>query len=159
MRPRALLLLLVLLAFALAPLAASQPGAGLTATDDGSGGGPAYHFAPDRLVVAPGATVTVSDTGQEPHSVTAVDKSFDVTVQPGGGATFTAPAAPGEYRFYCKFHAGPTTQPGQGMAGVLVVQSANATTPASSSPPAKTPGFAAWTPVAAALALVALRRR
>jgi plastocyanin len=150
-----------LLALLLLPLVASlaqgQDAARINAVDDGSGGGPGYHYDPLRLAVAPGATVTVHDAGQEPHTLSAVDKSFDVSLAPGGDATFTAPTAPGEYKFYCKYHAGPATEPGQGMAGVLVVQAANAT---SSTPAAKSPGFGpAALVVALGAAVLLLGRR
>jgi plastocyanin len=40
------------------------------------------------------------------HTVTSDDgKSFDVTVNPGKTATFTAPSSPGTYKFHCKIHS------------------------------------------------------
>jgi plastocyanin len=42
----------------------------------------------------------------ESHSVTADGAGgFDVTVQPGRSATFTAPDRPGRYPFHCTFHS------------------------------------------------------
>ena len=66
--------------------------------------------------VAPGAQVTVENMDQIAHTVTADrgDGVFDVTVDPGGSATFTAPSKPGSYRFHCKFHSD--------MHGTLVVK-------------------------------------
>ncbi|MHB8632935.1 MAG: cupredoxin domain-containing protein [Thermoplasmatota archaeon] len=101
----------------------------LTATDDGSGAGPGYHYDPIQPTASPGETIRVVDTGSEPHSVTAVDGSFDVTVRPGTNATFTAPAS-GVHRFYCKFHAGPMTPLGKGMVGILTVAGSGPRTPA-----------------------------
>lgn len=151
-------LLLVLL---VAPLALAQ-GATLTAEDNGSGGGPGYRFAPNRLVVAPGATVALANTGTEPHTFTPVQKDAfaDVTLQPGEHGSLTAPTTPGEYKFYCKFHASADADPATAMAGVLVVQAANATTTAA---PATTthadPGFEAVLLVAALGSGVLLLRR
>lgn len=40
------------------------------------------------------------------HTVTADSgQAFDVTVQPGQTATFTAPATAGSYKFHCTFHS------------------------------------------------------
>lgn len=70
------------------------------------------HFAPN------GASVTVSNEGQFPHTLTAVDGSFDTgTVGPGSSAQL-AVDEPGIYRVYCTLHG---TAQGDGMAGVLVV--------------------------------------
>jgi len=55
---------------------------------------------------APGSTVQVTNNDSETHSVTAdTDNTFDVTIQPGKTATFTAPTATGSYKFHCMFHS------------------------------------------------------
>lgn len=57
----------------------------------------------------------VENRDQVAHTVTA-DASgslFDVTVDPGSTASFTAPTSPGSYKFHCRFHAN--------MHGTLVV--------------------------------------
>ncbi|WP_425460922.1 cupredoxin domain-containing protein [Lacisediminihabitans profunda] len=55
--------------------------------------------------VAPGATVTVTNTDSQAHTVTSDDgASFDVTIQGGATATFTAPSTPGSFAFHCTFH-------------------------------------------------------
>jgi len=55
--------------------------------------------------VKAGSTVTVTNNDTVAHTVTADDsKSFDVTVNAGATATFTAPAA-GTYKFHCKIHS------------------------------------------------------
>ncbi len=107
-----------------APSARSSPGA----LASGTPAGPTPPAAPAAAVtidhfayrvpssVRPGATVTVTNNDQVAHTVTA-DQSgslFDVTVDPGSTATFTAPDKPGSYKFHCKFHAN--------MHGVLVVR-------------------------------------
>lgn len=67
---------------------------------------------------APGGTLTVSNDGQLPHTLTAVDGSFDTgTVTAGGSAELTIDE-PGVYRVFCSLHG---TAQGEGMAGVLVV--------------------------------------
>lgn len=58
------------------------------------------------LTVRPGAQITVVNRDGAGHTVTADDgKSFDVSMAGGGGsATFTAPSAPGTYKFHCTIH-------------------------------------------------------
>ncbi len=63
----------------------------------------AYSSVPS---VAPGAKVTVTNKDAEAHTVTADGPGgFDVKVDPGTSATFTAPTAPGSYAFHCSYHA------------------------------------------------------
>lgn len=65
--------------------------------------------------IPPGATVKVINKDSAPHTVTAKDKGgFDVEVDGGKTATFTAPAEPGEYGIICTFHPN--------MSGTLVVK-------------------------------------
>ncbi|WP_245791376.1 cupredoxin domain-containing protein [Actinacidiphila rubida] len=65
-----------------------------------------FAFHPSPLKVAPGATVTVTNADSTAHTVTATGaKAFDTgTIAPGGTATFTAPKAPGSYRYICTIH-------------------------------------------------------
>lgn len=133
----------VLAAGALLLLAPSAAAASLDALDDGGN----YRFQPFDLTAKPGEQVTLRDAGQEAHTMTSADGAWPaITVQPGGSAGLAAPAAPGDYRFYCAYHAGPGTPPGQGMAGTLHVASAGsagsgAPGPNGSAPPGKgTPG-------------------
>lgn len=62
-----------------------------------------YSFPP--LTVAPGERVRVLDGDDEPHTLTAVDGSFDTgsfdKAEPG---EFTAPTKPGTYQIYCRVH-------------------------------------------------------
>lgn len=108
-------------------------------------------------MVEPGAEVSVvaPPDNAEPHTVTAVEREqFDVqALQPGETRSFRAPTEPGEYPFYCVYHGDAQ---GNGMAGVLVVQTAPAGPPPSV-PPSPTPGTPAEEEVPApAPALVAL---
>jgi plastocyanin len=55
--------------------------------------------------VKAGSTVSVKNDSTSQHTVTSDDgKAFDVTIDPGKTATFTAPAA-GSYKFHCKIHS------------------------------------------------------
>ena len=65
--------------------------------------------------VGPGAKVVVMNEDAVNHTVTAEKKSdFDVTVEAGSTATFTAPTTPGTYKYICTFHPN--------MMGTLVVK-------------------------------------
>ncbi|HEV8359933.1 MAG TPA: cupredoxin domain-containing protein [Candidatus Thermoplasmatota archaeon] len=81
------------------------------------------HYEPTEPVAAPGSPVVVRNTGSDRHTVTSVDQAWpEVELGPGESKSFNAPAANGTYRFYCRYHASPAAQPGQGMAGALHVQ-------------------------------------
>jgi plastocyanin len=67
------------------------------------------------ITTAPGATITLVDLDDEPHTVTADDGSFKAgPFDPKKPAQLVAPATPGSYPFHCEIH--PT------MHGTLVVQ-------------------------------------
>ncbi len=56
--------------------------------------------------VTPGAQVMVKNDDSTNHTVTAADDGgFDVTVEAGLTAMFTAPSKPGNYPYVCNFHA------------------------------------------------------
>jgi plastocyanin len=65
--------------------------------------------------VAAGATVMVTNTDRVAHTVTADTSGslFDVNIDAGGSASFTAPTQPGTYEFHCIYHGN--------MHGTLVV--------------------------------------
>lgn len=67
---------------------------------------------------APGGTLTVSNDGQLPHTLTAVDGSFDTRTVAAGGSADLSIEEPGVYQVFCALHG---TAQGEGMAGVLVV--------------------------------------
>jgi len=89
------------------------------------------HFAPTDN------TITVTNDGQLPHTLTAVDGSFDTgQVAPGSSAQLSVDA-PGIYRVFCSLHG---TAQGEGMAGLLVVGEAE---PASVAAPSDTSAISA----------------
>ena len=61
----------------------------------------AFHTTP----VNAGSTVTVRNNTQTTHTVSQDGGGFDVTVDAGKTATFTAPAAAGSYKFHCNIHS------------------------------------------------------
>lgn len=81
---------------------------------------------------APGGTLTVSNDGTLPHTLTAVDGSFDTGTVASGGSAELSIDEPGVYRVFCALHG---TAQGEGMAGVLVV---GEPTPAATALPADT---------------------
>jgi plastocyanin len=63
-----------------------------------------FSFTPKTLTVAPGQTVTFVNDDTEPHTATAVDKTFD-----SGGLDLHdswkhAFSKPGTYAYYCEMH-------------------------------------------------------
>jgi plastocyanin len=64
--------------------------------------------------VKAGATVTANNNDSVEHTVTADDGSFNITIEPGKTATFTAPSDAGDYKFHCNIHTN--------MTGTLTVQ-------------------------------------
>ncbi|MFE7527616.1 cupredoxin domain-containing protein [Kitasatospora sp. NPDC057542] len=64
-----------------------------------------FSFEPGDFTAAPGAVVTVTNTGTTAHSLTAQDGGFDTgAIAPGATATLTAPTQPGAYSYLCTFH-------------------------------------------------------
>lgn len=61
-----------------------------------------FSFAP--VSAAPQSEITVVNTDQTQHTVTANDEAFDVAVDGGATGSFTAPEAEGEYPFRCRIH-------------------------------------------------------
>lgn len=60
--------------------------------------------------VPAGAEIMVENQDEAAHTVTAEgDGGFDVTIEGGETATFTAPSEPGDYPFVCTFHPGMTS--------------------------------------------------
>ncbi|MBW3562267.1 MAG: hypothetical protein KY437_07200 [Actinobacteria bacterium] len=111
-----------------------------------------------------GTTLTVTNRGHLPHTITAADGSFDSgTLGPGEAFEVTVDEA-GNVPIYCTLHG---TKDGQGMAGVLMVggaADAELASTSSSAPPSSTgPGSAAGVAVAGliglAIGMVVERRR
>jgi plastocyanin len=65
-------------------------------------------FAFGAPVVAAGGTIQVVNRDSVDHTVSATDGAFDVFVDGGAAATFTAPSAPGTYDFVCAIHPAMT---------------------------------------------------
>ncbi len=83
-----------------APGALASPPDGGTITIDS-----AFDFA--ATPVKAGGTVTVRNNSSSRHTVTADETSggFNVTIDAGRTATFTAPATAGTYKFHCNIHS------------------------------------------------------
>lgn len=65
-------------------------------------------FEPGTLTVAPGTTVTWTNEGNDSHTVTADDGSFDsARLDPGESFSVTFDA-PGTFGYHCSFHPGMT---------------------------------------------------
>jgi LPXTG-motif cell wall-anchored protein len=92
-------------------------------------------FAPKTITVKVGDTVMWTDQGQNEHTVTADDGSFDSGDLKTGektSFTFTFTKA-GTFAYHCKYH-GP-----MGMVGTVVVQAAGAAAAPSSAAPSALP--------------------
>lgn len=62
-------------------------------------------FSFSGLTVSPGATVTVQNGDDSPHTVTAEDGSFDTgNIDARGSSSFVAPSDPGTYAITCNVH-------------------------------------------------------
>jgi plastocyanin len=114
-RPRPLL---SRLAFVVATIVALTLVAAACGSDNGndSGGSSSNSSSSGEItmqdleftVTAPvkaGATVTAKNNDSVEHTVTADDGSFNITIEPGKTATFTAPSAAGDYKFHCNIHS------------------------------------------------------
>jgi len=74
-----------------------------------------FAFGPATMTVAPGTKITVVNQDRAPHTVTAVNKSFDTgTIAGGKSGQITAPSTPGTYPYICTIHPS--------MAGTLIVK-------------------------------------
>lgn len=97
------------------PPAATGPPAAVDIAD--------FEFQPVERSVQPGVEVTWSNTGQAPHTATFDDVELDTEqIEPGAGATLTAPTDPGSYSYFCAVHPAR-------MRGVLVVVDEGITDP------------------------------
>ena len=67
-----------------------------------------FSFGGSRTVAA-GAVVQVSNADAAAHTLTAEGGAFDTgSVAKGTTVSFTAPAAPGTYEFFCEIHPSMT---------------------------------------------------
>jgi plastocyanin len=115
-RSRFAFVILVVAALALSLAACSSSSKGSSGGSGGSGSAQitVQDFQFTTKPVTAGAKVTVHNNGPSTHSVTADAGGFDVTINSGADATFTAPSKAGTYKFHCKFHSQ--------MHGTLTVQ-------------------------------------
>jgi plastocyanin len=91
------------------PAAAAQAGEQAKIVD--------FNYAPGRITVKAGTTVTWTNTGQRPHTATDRGGTFDTKpISPGASATVTL-STPGTYFYFCRINPAR-------MNGVLVVEPA-----------------------------------
>ena len=64
-----------------------------------------FQYNPAELAAKAGQAITVTNNDDFPHTVTAKDKAFDVTVPAKGTATVTVPKA-GNFPYTCSMHPG-----------------------------------------------------
>jgi plastocyanin len=106
----------------------TDPGNGGGGGGGGGGGNPVQttsvsvrdsNFNPSAIQVSPGATVTWTWAGAEPHNVIWVSGGLtNSPTQTAGTYQATMPAAPGELVYYCSIHGSPTS----GMRGTVRIQ-------------------------------------
>lgn len=107
--PRRLISLMPLLALAMLAFAALAPRTGRAAFHEVAIVEPRFDprswgYGPDPITVFAGETVTWTNTGRAPHSVTADDGSFDSGWMLTGDAWSLTPTTPGTYAYYCTLH-------------------------------------------------------
>ena len=81
-------------------------------------GGKDDFFQPEILRVAVGTTIEWRNVGRNPHTVTAVDGTFDSGLMERGAEYEHTYDTPGIYPFWCTLHGTPD---GAGMAGTIIV--------------------------------------
>src|SRR5687768_750520 len=64
-----------------------------------------FQYNPAELAAKVGQPITVTNNDDMPHTVTAQDGAFDVTVPAKGNATVTVPKA-GAFPYTCTLHPG-----------------------------------------------------
>jgi plastocyanin len=64
-----------------------------------------FAFEPDCLSVDAGATITLENTGDAPHTFTVAGTDVDINVDPGASADVSLSGLePGTYAVTCTFH-------------------------------------------------------
>ena len=63
-----------------------------------------FHFGPQTLTVPAGTTVTFINDDEEPHNVTAADRSYRSPILPPGARFARQYLAPGDYPYFCALH-------------------------------------------------------
>jgi plastocyanin len=64
-----------------------------------------FQYNPAELAAKAGQAITITNNDDVPHTVTADDGSFDVTVPAKGTGNVTVPKA-GKFPYTCTLHAG-----------------------------------------------------
>lgn len=92
-------------------------------------------FTPFAPMIQPGDTVTWTNAGAMPHTVTADDNSFDSgEIEPGG--TFSRIFSQGSViNYYCKLHSTAYEQGGRAMNAVILINGTAAAQGTSAPPP------------------------
>jgi len=99
----------------LAAPASAAPAPAAAAQDSGDAKIIDFDYAPRRLTVEAGTTVTWSNTGQRPHTATDRGGTFDTKpIAPGASAKVTL-STPGTYFYFCRINPAK-------MNGVLTVE-------------------------------------
>jgi LPXTG-motif cell wall-anchored protein len=113
--------------FALVPLAGAAPRAAETKNVSAKD----FAFEPKTITVNVGDTITWTNDGPAPHTVSADDGSFD-SGNLDKGATFSHTFdKAGTLAYFCKYHG---SKGGAGMAASIVVAEAAAAAPAAAEP-------------------------
>ena len=113
-----------------------------------------FNFSPPSISVTPGTTVTWTNQGQAPHTVTHTGGAFDSgTLQPGQSYSFTFKRA-GSYAYFCRIHPfmRGTVVVGGGGGAAFFGSSATASPTATASPMAMASPTATASPTASTLA-------
>ena len=85
------------LLFVVAPVAGLGAGAQAVQIEN-------FTFAPERIVVAPGTTVTWLNEDDIPHTVAATDRSFKSKVLDTDDSFSFTFARPGTFEYFCSLH-------------------------------------------------------
>src|SRR5438105_14035333 len=123
LRSAGVVVVIALLAlFTLVPLAGAAPRAAETKTISIKD----FAFDPKTISVNVGDTITWTNDGPSPHTVTADDGSFDAgNLDKGATFSHTFDKA-GTFAYYCKYHG---SKGGTGMAGSIAVAEVAAAAP------------------------------
>src|SRR5579884_1066809 len=85
-----------------------------------------FSFAPGTITIHAGDTITWTNTGQQPHTATANNSTFNTGILQHGQSASHTFTQPGTYTYFCQVHPF--------MHGTIVVLAAATTAPASKKP-------------------------
>jgi plastocyanin len=94
-----------------------------------------WHFAPADVTIAVGSTVVWHNDGQQDHTVTADDGSFDSGTEKPGADWQRTFSKPGQYTYHCLPHPWMKGTVKVGSAAALVTSSSTAITTTTMPPP------------------------